>query len=171
MSLTNNSLVNKPSLIEHGLLRFLIMDAPKESNLHVYLRECKKFNVTHIVRISEPSYRKEEVEEAGIQLHEMYYPDGQSPPADIIERWLELVANTFDKKSKDDKPCIAIHCVAGLGRAPVLVAIALIEDGLDAISAVSFIRERRRGAINTVQLNYLESYRPVRKAGKKCTIM
>ena len=30
----------------------------------------------------------------------------------------------------------------------------------------------RRGAINTVQLNYLESYRPVRKRGdKKCTIM
>ncbi len=69
MSLTNNSLVNKPSLIEYEQLKFLIMDAPKESNLHVYIRECKKFNVTHIVRISEPSYSKEEVEEAGIQLH------------------------------------------------------------------------------------------------------
>jgi formyltetrahydrofolate synthetase len=69
MSLTNNSLVNKPSLIEYEQLKFLIMDAPKESNLHVYIRECKKYNVTHIVRISEPSYSKEEVEEAGIQLH------------------------------------------------------------------------------------------------------
>ena len=28
-------------------------------------------------------------------------------------------------------------------RAPVLVAIALIENGMDAISAVTFIRERR----------------------------
>ena len=142
--MTNNSLVNKPSLIEYENLRFLIMDAPKESNLHVYIRECKKYNVTHIVRISEPSYNKEEVENAGIQLHEMYYPDGQSPPPDVIARWLELVSGTFDKKtSKDEKPCIAIHCVAGLGRAPVLVAIALIEYGFDAISAVTFIRERR----------------------------
>ncbi len=73
----------------------------------------------------------------------MYYPDGQSPPQDVIDRWLTLVTATFDKKNKDDKPCIAIHCVAGLGRAPVLVAIALIEFGFDAISAVSFIRERR----------------------------
>jgi hypothetical protein len=31
-------------------------------------------------------------------------------------------------------------------RAPVLVAIALIEYGMDAISAVTFIRERRYGA-------------------------
>jgi hypothetical protein len=58
-----------------------------------------------------------------------------------------------------------------LHRAPVLVAIGLIEYGFDAISAVTFIRERRRGAINSVQLNYLESYKPTRKAGKKCTIM
>lgn len=102
----------------------------------------------------------------------MYYPDGQSPPPDVITRWIELLEATFERPSaSDDKPCIAIHCVAGLGRAPVLVAIALIEYGFDAISAVTFIRERRRGAINALQLNYLESYRPVRKAAKKCIIM
>ena len=63
------SIVNKPSLIEYKSLRFLIMDAPKESNLHVYIKECKHHNVQHIVRISEPSYSKEEVENAGIRLH------------------------------------------------------------------------------------------------------
>lgn len=64
-----NSLVNKPSLIEWSPLRLLIMDAPKESNLHLYLKQCKKFNVVSIVRISEPSYSAEEVEKAGIALH------------------------------------------------------------------------------------------------------
>jgi hypothetical protein len=64
-----NNLVNKPSLIEWGPLRLLIMDAPKESNLHLYLKQCKKSNVTAIVRISEPSYSREEVEKAGIALH------------------------------------------------------------------------------------------------------
>ncbi len=49
-------------------------------------------------------------------IQEMYYPDGQSPPQDVIDRWLELVTGTFDKKNKEEKPCIAIHCVAGLGR-------------------------------------------------------
>jgi protein tyrosine phosphatase type 4A len=45
------------------------MDAPKDTNLHMYLKECKKNNVTQIVRISEPSYSKDEVEKAGICLN------------------------------------------------------------------------------------------------------
>lgn len=63
------TLVTKPSLIEHGKLKFLIMDAPKDTNLHLYLKECKKHNVTDIVRISDPSYSVEEIERAGITLH------------------------------------------------------------------------------------------------------
>ena len=63
------TLVSKPSLIEYGKLKFLIMDAPKESNLHLYIKECKKYNVQHIARISEPSYSQDEVVKAGICLH------------------------------------------------------------------------------------------------------
>ena len=65
----SSTIASKPSFIEWQNLRFLIMDAPKESNLHLYIKECKKHNVTHIVRIAEPSYSAEEVEKAGIQMH------------------------------------------------------------------------------------------------------
>jgi len=167
-SLARDSIVNKPSLIEYKHLKFLIMDAPKPSNLHLYIKECKKYNVTSIVRISEPSYDKAEVEAAGVVLHEMNYPDGSSPPAEIIARWIEVLQATFDR-TRGEEVCIAIHCVAGLGRAPVLVAIALIEYGMDAAQAVTIIREKRRGAINHVQLNYLESYNPVTRKSK-CVI-
>jgi protein tyrosine phosphatase type IVA len=65
-----------------------------------------------------------------------------------------------------------IYLMILIRRAPVLVAIAMIEYGLDPISAVTFIRERRRGAINAVQLNYLTEYKPIRKKyGVKCVIM
>ena len=53
--------------------------------------------------------------------------------------------------------------MAGLGRAPVLVCIALIEGGMDALDAVALVRKRRRGALNTRQLRFLEAYRPRRR--------
>lgn len=54
--------------------------------------------------------------------------------------------------------------------APVLVAIALIQNGMDSVSAVTLIREKRRGAINAVQLAYLEDYQ-LQTGKKKCVIM
>ena len=162
-------LSSKPSLIEWEAVRFLIMDKPKDSNLHLYLKECKKHNVTDIVRICEPCYDAAEVEKSGVCLHELFYEDGQSPPEEVIANWNNLVAERFDNlKTGDEKPCIALHCVAGLGRAPLLVAIALVEHGMNPGQAVTFIRERRRGAINTVQLQYLQSYKKRKKASKCC---
>ena len=45
--------------------------------------------------------------------------------------------------------------MAGLGRAPVMVAVILIEAGMSALDAVTFIRSRRRGALNSLQLQWL----------------
>ena len=56
-----------------------------------------------------------------------------------------------------DKPTIAVHCVAGLGRAPVLVAIALIEAGMDPLDSIENIRSKRRGAFNKPQIAFLVS--------------
>lgn len=58
--------------------------------------------------------------------------------------------------------------VGWLCRAPVLVAIALIEQGMPPLDAVAYIRERRRGAINNKQLKYIETYK--RRKNKGCTI-
>uniref|UniRef100_A0A3B4ADE9 Protein tyrosine phosphatase type IVA 3 n=1 Tax=Periophthalmus magnuspinnatus TaxID=409849 RepID=A0A3B4ADE9_9GOBI len=49
---------------------------------------------------------------------------------------------------------------ATLNKAPVLVALALIECGMKYEDAVQFIRQKRRGAFNSKQLFYLEKYRP-----------
>ena len=72
--------------------------------------------------------------------HTQDYPfdDGAAPPTEVVKQWLELVNETFHDESNS---CIAVHCVAGLGRAPVLVAIALIESGMKYHMAVDLIRQ------------------------------
>jgi protein tyrosine phosphatase type IVA len=192
---TSVSIGTKPTLIDVAPMNFLIMDAPRQGNLHVYIKEMRKLNVTEVVRVCEPTYGVGELNSAGINLHEMEYKDGTSPPKELIMAWLQLVEKTFYSPTSStavtnattamsttaaaadpQKPngsngnrntnCIAVHCVAGLGRAPVMVAIALIEfANMDPVEAVSFIRGRRRGAINEKQLLYLEGYKKQYKKG------
>ena len=161
----NGILGTKPTLLEvEPALRFLIMDAPRQGNLHLYIREMRKHSVTDLVRVCEPTYQTGELQNAGIATHNMEYPDGHSPPEEVIDSWLKVVDKAFYDGSAEHhertRPCIAVHCVAGLGRAPVMVAIALIEfANMDPVDAVTLIRRHRRGAINEKQLLYLEGYR------------
>jgi len=183
---------SKPTLItlKNSPMRFLIMDAPRPSNLHLYIKECRKQHVTDIVRVCEPTYSATGLESAGIHLHEMPYSDGHSPPKQVLDSWLMLVDQVFFQSrgsggtvsgSDASTPngggaTVAVHCVAGLGRAPVLVAIALIEFlNLDPVEAVALIRQHRRGAINDKQLNWLEryqrSYSRMGSGGGCCVVM
>ena len=54
-------------------------------------------------------------------------------------------------QEKKSPPRIAVHCVAGLGRAPLLVAIALVHRGCESINAIELIRKHRSGALNITQ--------------------
>lgn len=185
-------LVNRPSLIEYKQYRFLIMDAPTENNIHAYIDILKKKNVIAVVRACEPTYSIDSLLRNSIRVLEAPFPDGDPPSDSIINEWLALVRLMFndntannskikssDKASAsngdivDDKKAIAVHCVAGLGRAPVLVAIALIEAGMPQIEVIDYIRKRRRGAFNSKQLKYIQSYKARNNGGKKgdCTVM
>ena len=91
-----------------------------------------------VVRVCEPSYKIEELSSQGIQVKDLAFEDGTPPPQNVVDEWFETL-----KQNYQDNPeaCVAVHCVAGLGRAPVLVALALIELGLKYEAAVKLIRE------------------------------
>ncbi|XP_044525250.1 protein tyrosine phosphatase type IVA 3 isoform X1 [Gracilinanus agilis] len=138
--------MNRPAPVEvcYKNMRFLITHNPTNATLNTFIEDLKKYGATTVVRVCEVTYDKTPLEKDGITVM-------------IVEDWLNLLKTKF---FEDPGSCVAVHCVAGLGRAPVLVALALIESGMKYEDAIQFIRQKRRGAINSKQLTYLEKYRP-----------
>ncbi|CAO2607448.1 Protein tyrosine phosphatase type IVA 2, partial [Lemmus lemmus] len=97
-------------------------------------------------------YDKTPGEKEGIHILDWPFDDGAPPPNHTVDDWLKLLKTKFH----EEPGC----CVAGLGRAPVLVALALIDCGMSYEDAVQYKRQNRRGAFNSKQLLYLEKYRP-----------
>lgn len=151
--------INRPDPVEvrYKNMRFLITHNPTNATLTQFLEILKHYEADIVVRVCESTYDKEKLTEQGIQVLDWAFDDGSAPPKDLVKEWLKLLKVHL---KESPQACIAVHCVAGLGRAPVLVAVALMEGGMKYEDAVEYIRERRRGAINSKQLQYLEKYRP-----------
>lgn len=147
----------QPSEIEYKDMRFLITDRPTDITMDAYIEELKKHKVKDVVRVCEPSYSTTRLQQEGIRVLDWQFDDGSPPPDDIVDQWFKLLRARF---TEDPGCCVAVHCVAGLGRAPVLVALALIERGLGNEDAAELVRQKRRGAINSKQLEYLKKFRP-----------
>jgi len=142
----------------------LIHDAPTNANIMSYIEVMKTKNVAALVRAAQFDYSIEPLEKAGIKVLDLPFEDGSPPPEHVVIKWLALLEQVF---SGDDKKAVAVHCSAGVGRAPVLAAIALVEAGMDAQDAIQFIRKKRKGVINAGQLKYLDSYKRRTRTKKK----
>ncbi|KAG0173892.1 Protein tyrosine phosphatase type IVA 1 [Apophysomyces sp. BC1034] len=140
-------------------LRFIILDSPTESTLDCYMGEFIHQDVSVVVRCCQPTYNAQQLVANNIDVLDLPFRDGGVPSVPIVCEWLNLI-----QSKRHAQTTIAVHCLAGLGRAPVLVAIALIEMGMKPLDAVAYIREKRRGAFNKVQIAYLDGYKRVLKA-------
>lgn len=146
-----------PVEISYDCLRVLITHNPTNAQLGKFIEDLKMYGVNTLVRVCAATYDKTPVEHEGIHVFDWPFDDGSAPPEQVVDDWLNLLQAKF---REEPGCCVAVHCVAGLGRAPVLVALALIECGMEYEDAVHFIRLKRRGAFNAKQLLYLESYKP-----------
>lgn len=99
--------------------------------------------MTDVVRCCKATYSHSLLNDHGIKVHDWIFSDGDPPSTNIIDEWLDLIDSRFksdvimydgeekdgicDENSSDDesndtnlrkkpRPCIAAHCVAGLGR-------------------------------------------------------
>lgn len=139
------------TIIENKQNKFYIGGAPNQHNLNTFIQKVKEHKIKHIVRLCDPSYDDKVFND--ITIYDWQIKDGNVPSQDIIDKWKNLI--------KINEP-ILVHCVGGLGRAPTLVAIALIELNITPYESVRLIRQIRPVAINTKQLQFILSYKPVK---------
>lgn len=163
-----------------------VNDREYERLLDDYARTLRAHRVHTVVRVCDPHYSADDLRKRGFEVVEMPYEDGSAPPSQVVNAWLALLDNAFGGRiggspsssggGRAPPPsatsamtrtevgeAVAIHCGAGLGRAPVLAAVALIELGMQASDAIGLIRTKRYGSINSAQEAFLFSYVPRRK--------
>eukprot|EP00906_Rhabdomonas_costata_P025343 RCo036253 len=108
---TMGSLRYPSTLISYRGMSFLVIDAPVDTSLPQYLAELRRYDARHLVRACEPTYNSAPLVEAGIQIHDLCFADGEPPPKRIIDEWLALVDEVFDlaapKKSRLSRPATA----------------------------------------------------------------
>ncbi|KAL1926576.1 hypothetical protein VTP01DRAFT_5697 [Rhizomucor pusillus] len=160
---------NRISIVQSPIdqQKFVILDAPTEETLPDYLDTLLDQNVTEIVRICDRrignTYNADDLQKrTGIKvIDDITFEDGGVPSTETVDRWL-----TLTHSAKERGTAIAVHCVAGIGRAPVLVTLSLVESGMDPLDAIEYIRKHRRGALNRNQLRYIDSYKSRRRKSK-----
>uniref|UniRef100_A0A3B4UJB7 Protein tyrosine phosphatase type IVA 3 n=1 Tax=Seriola dumerili TaxID=41447 RepID=A0A3B4UJB7_SERDU len=151
--------MNRPAPVEisYDCLRFLITHNPTNAQLGRFIEDLKAFGVNTLVRVCAATYDKTPVEQEGIHVLDWPFDDGSAPPDQVVDDWLNLLQTKFR-----DEPgcCVAVHCVAGLGRTIPVGAHTPFTVFYKAVSYLSFPVRKRRGAFNSKQLLYLESYKP-----------
>lgn len=151
-------------------LRFVVHAAPRPDTVDAYVSLWRSLGVSDVVRACEATFPDDACTSAGIRLHNLPSEDGDVPAQPTVDAWLALVRDVFRQKRKkkggpstESSAAIAVFCVAGLGRSPLLVAVALLEFGGFSGGAgpvIEHVRRRRPRALNLVQLRYLQNYKP-----------
>lgn len=72
-----------------------------------------------VVRLNKKQYDRKRFVDHGIRHADLYFPDGSCPPADIIEKFLQI--------SENERGGIAVHCKAGLGRTGSLIGLYVMK--------------------------------------------
>jgi protein tyrosine phosphatase type IVA len=77
-----------------SLLKIIQLSLKFSDFLFIFLlkfKELQKHNVTTVVRVCEPSYKKDALENAGIEVLDLYYEDGTFPPPNIVDDWFDVL--------------------------------------------------------------------------------
>ncbi|HHT9109506.1 MAG TPA: dual specificity protein phosphatase 23 [Candidatus Wunengus sp. YC64] len=110
------------------------------------LEFLKDNGIEAIVSLTETPLHKTLIEEFGFEYKHIPIPDLASPTQEQIEEFVSFVNNLATSKKK-----IVVHCDAGIGRTGTMLACYLVNKGCSGNLAISEVRKRRPGSIETIE--------------------
>ena len=110
------------------------------------LEFLKDNSIESIVSLTELPLHKTLIEEFGFEYKHIPIPDFSTPTQEQIEEFVTFVNNLLSSKKK-----IVVHCEAGIGRTGTMLACYLVSKGYNAENAISEVRKRRPGSIETME--------------------
>jgi protein tyrosine phosphatase type 4A len=164
------------TIFETNQINFIVFNSPNQQNkssIDKLNKNINNHNIVAIFRLCEPLYQDKDIH---CDIIDMELTDGSFPNDATINKYLSHIeeiiqTNKNTNNTNNNKPCVGIHCRAGLGRAPIFAAIGLMNyTNNDYFQIITLIRSKINGSINTVQLYGLSKYNSKKKK-KFCCIM
>lgn len=126
---------------------------PTDESILEYIKYFKKNRIKTVFCFCELSYSKNILVKYNIDFYQLEIKDGEYPSYDVLNNFDNIINNILSNK-KDQN--IFIHCKAGLGRAPLMLAYLMMSRyKYSGIRCIEEIRSIRRCAFNQKQLDWI----------------
>jgi len=143
--------------VKNHCLRFVITDCPTNQSVDIYIEAFRLHHVVTIVSLCVSAYDKSLFDEFGSVI-ELPITDGDIPNEKTIKEWIILINDLFFR-GDNLRSSIAVHCLAGLGRAPLMVAIGLVVfTSKDYTDIVLEMRKTLGPVFYTKQIKFLSEF-------------
>eukprot|EP00928_Gymnodinium_smaydae_P072893 TRINITY_DN56177_c0_g1_i1.p1 TRINITY_DN56177_c0_g1~~TRINITY_DN56177_c0_g1_i1.p1 ORF type:complete len:405 (+),score=58.82 TRINITY_DN56177_c0_g1_i1:72-1286(+) len=101
-----------------------------------------------VIRLNESEYDRAEFIDNGIKHADLFFRDGSCPPAEIVDKFLDIIERT--------EGAVAVHCKAGLGRTGTLIGLyAMKHYSITAREFIAWSRLCRPGSVLGPQQQFL----------------
>jgi protein tyrosine phosphatase type 4A len=129
--------------------KYIVTPSPDSNSICSYKNLLFNNKVTTVMRLCDScNYEDDFLATSNISILHMPLKDGDVPDVETVKQWLEII--------RKETIGIAVHCRAGLGRAPMFVCIGLIKiGGMEDVEAINLVRKHIKGSLNSKQINFL----------------
>jgi atypical dual specificity phosphatase len=108
------------------------------------LRWLREQGIEVLLSLTEDPPNSVWIERVGLLLFHVPMIDMEAPTQEQLERCMSAI-----RRAHEQNFGVAVHCGAGLGRTGVVLACYLVEQGMEAQSAIDRVRHLRPGSVET----------------------